>query len=66
MVSPTTKPEELVQRKGYFTTTYATVQLHNKKKSTFTMALNKFSAMVTIIFVCFLAILELNYIFLFE
>ena len=56
MVSPTTKPEELVQRKGYFTTTYATVQLHNKKKSTFTMALNKFSAMVTIIFVCFLAI----------
>ena len=52
MVSPTTKPEELVQRKAYFSKSYATLQLHNKKKSSFKMALNKFSAMVTIIFVC--------------
>ena len=52
MVSPTTTPEELQERKGHFSQTYTKIQLHNTKKSTFTMALNKFSAMVTIIFVC--------------
>ena len=51
MATSTTTPEELAQRKGYFATTYAAIQLHNKKKSTFTVALNRFSAMVTIIFV---------------
>ena len=60
MATSTTTPEELAQRKGYFATTYAAIQLHNKKKSTFTVALNRFSAMVTIIFVCFLAILKQN------
>ena len=66
MATSTTTLEELAQRKGYFATTYAEIKLHNKRKSSFKMALNRFSAMVTIIFVCFLAILKQKHLLLLE